>query len=443
MKRVKQTVVEKPVAIPPGELTPSEKLRRLPWALAGSTANTIFNTLVISGSVFILFISQLGLSKTQIGFLMSLFPFAQLISLFILPKVARFGYKRTYLTFYGIRKVVAGFLIFAPWVLSRFGGQAVFFYVSTIILIYGLCRAIAETGMLPWKQEYIPRKIQGKFTAITSVCTTLGGLGALTFASYVIGDASDLRRFQLLTAIGVCFGLLMIWFLSHLGGGGPTEASAATNRQEFREALADSSFIPFLWVTVLMSLAAGPLASFMPLFIQEQIGLSASQVVRTQTGSMLGMLVSSYAWGWAADRRGSKPISLLGLALLAIVPILWMIVPRNVPLSALLVTLLSFVQGVASMGWAVGSSRLLYADVVPVAKRGGYMAVYYAWSGVAGGLSELMGGRLLDVTASISSKVWIFTIDPFSPLIIASALLSLVSLGLIQRIGPGSGEELT
>ena len=108
-------IIEKATDVVPGELSYSEKLRRLPWAVAASTANSIFNTLVVSGSVFMLFVSELGMSKTQIGFLLSLFPFAQLISLFILPQVARYGYKRTYLTFYGIRKLVAGFLIFAPW----------------------------------------------------------------------------------------------------------------------------------------------------------------------------------------------------------------------------------------------------------------------------------------------------------------------------------------
>lgn len=427
-------IIEKATEVVPGELSYSEKLRRLPWAVAASTANSIFNTLVVSGSVFMLFVSELGMSKTQIGFLLSLFPFAQLVSLFILPQVARYGYKRTYLTFYGIRKLVAGFLIFAPWVLAQFGGQAAFLFVSAILLTYAMCRAIAETGMLPWKQEYVPREVQGKFTAISSVSSTLGGLGALTFASYVIGSSTQLQRFQLLTALGVLFGLLMIWFLTHLPGGAPSTATAATSKREFREALRDPPFVIFLWVAILMTLASGPLTSFMPLFMQEQLGLSASQVVRTQTGSMVGMLISSYSWGWAGDRFGSKRVSLLGLALMIGMPLLWMILPRHTPWSALLATGLVFVQGAANMGWAVGSSRLLYADVVPPGKRGSYMAVYYAWSGLAGGLSELFGGRLLDTTAAFSGKFWIFTLDPFTPLIIASALLSLVSLLLIYRI---------
>lgn len=411
-----------------------EKVRRLPWAIAGSTANSIFNTLIVSGSVFMLFVSELGLSKTQIGFLLSLFPFAQLISLFILPKVARFGYKRTYLTFYAMRKIVVAFLILAPGVLARLGGQAVFLYVSAIILLYGLCRAIAETGMYPWKQEYVPREVQGKFTALSSVSSTLGSLGALSFASYIIGRSSELSRFQTLTAIGVCFGLLMIWLLSHIPGGAPTKAASTTSRHEFREALYDATFVRFLWVTILMTVATGPIVSFLPLLMQEQIGLSAGQVVSTQTGNMLGMLLSSYGWGWAADRYGSKPVSLFGLGLIALLPPIWMLVPRHQASSALLAIGLVFVQGVATMGWSVGSSRLLFADVVPVEKRGGYMAVYYAWSGLAGGLSELLGGRLLDLTGGLNGQIGIFTIDPFAPLIVGSVLLAIASILLIRKM---------
>ena len=62
------------------------------------------------------------------------------------------------------------------------------------------------------------------------------------------------------------------------------------------------------------------------------------------------------------------------------------------------------------------------------------MAVYYAWSGLAGGLSELLGGRLLDLTAGLEGQIGMFTIDPFAPLIIASAMLSLLSLLLTHRM---------
>ena len=90
---------------PPAPTT-TEKMRGLPWSLAANAANSVFAQFTFFGSVFVLFLSELSISNTQIGFLLSLFPFMGLVALFIAPTVARFGYKRTYITFWGLRKHV-------------------------------------------------------------------------------------------------------------------------------------------------------------------------------------------------------------------------------------------------------------------------------------------------------------------------------------------------
>ena len=95
----------------PGELTDQEKIRRLPWFFLHSSTNSIFSMLTFFGPVFILFLSDLGLPKTQIGFLLSLLPFAGLVALFIAPSVARAGVKRIFIICWGLRKVVAAFLL--------------------------------------------------------------------------------------------------------------------------------------------------------------------------------------------------------------------------------------------------------------------------------------------------------------------------------------------
>ncbi len=46
---------------------------------------------------------------------------------------------------------------------------------------------------------------------------------------------------------------------------------------------------------------------------------------------MIGSLLSSYFWGWLADRYGSKPIALNGLLMTLLLPILWAIMPRGSP----------------------------------------------------------------------------------------------------------------
>jgi len=205
------------------EPTNVEKMRGLPWRIAANSANTIFVQFTFFGSVFILFLGELGFSKTQIGFLLSLFPFFGLIALGIAPSVARFGYKRTFLTFWGMRNVVTAFLLLTPWFLVRFSLNGTLIYVTVIVAAFALCRAVADTGWYPWAQEIIPNSIRGKFAATNQIFTTLIGLLAVSVAGYVVGQSSDLSGFMILIAAGVLSGLFSVWAYSFIPGGWPSQ----------------------------------------------------------------------------------------------------------------------------------------------------------------------------------------------------------------------------
>jgi hypothetical protein len=97
-------------------LTVSDEVKRraLPWALASGAFNAVFALWVFSGSVFVLFMRELGLPASEIGGLLSLFPFCGLLALFFAPAAARMGRKRVYLIFYGVRKLVIAMLLLLP-----------------------------------------------------------------------------------------------------------------------------------------------------------------------------------------------------------------------------------------------------------------------------------------------------------------------------------------
>ena len=66
-----------------GEPTTAEKLQALPWSVASNAFLAIFVQLTYFGSVFVLFLNELGLSKGQVGLVLSLIPFAGLLALFV------------------------------------------------------------------------------------------------------------------------------------------------------------------------------------------------------------------------------------------------------------------------------------------------------------------------------------------------------------------------
>ena len=55
-------------------LTDVDKIRRLPWLVAGDVLNISFVLLTFSGPVFVLFLDELGLGNAQIGLMLNTSP---------------------------------------------------------------------------------------------------------------------------------------------------------------------------------------------------------------------------------------------------------------------------------------------------------------------------------------------------------------------------------
>jgi MFS family permease len=416
--------------------TTVEKLRGLPWSMAGNAANVVFVKLTFFGSVFVLFLNTLGLNKTQTGFLLSLIPYFGLVALFAAPFVARHGLKRSYLTFWGLRQVATFAMLFTPWISMQFGFQAMFVYVTVVMIWFALCRSLGETAGMPWRQEYIPNNIRGKYSAKDSMITTIAGFGAVMVSGFVVGRAAGINGYLLLFLIGGSFGLLGVWFYSHIPGGAPVEKGEAERSvwAGMLDSLKDRNFLRFLFGIAFIILATGPLNAFLPLFMQEEAGIEPGNVILLQMGVLFGSLVSSYLWGWSSDRYGSKPAMMFSVFWRVLLPVIYMFTPRGVALSLPYAMFASMIQGVVDVGWTIGSARMLYVGVVPTAKKSEYMALHYAWIGVIGGTSQLLGGRLLDASSSLTGQIGGISIDAYTPLFLLSVVMAAISVFFFTRV---------
>ena len=176
--------------------------------------------------------------------------------------------------------------------------------------------------------------------------------------------------------------------------------------------------------------------------MQEQVGLSESSIVLLQMGPIIGGFTAVFLFGWAADRYGSKPVMQLGLAVKVLLPIAWLLLPRHSDLSLALAMAIAFVWGIAEIGWAIGSGRLLFVSVVPFEKRAEYMAVYYTLIGTLGGISQIISGRLLDLFSGISGQFLFFEADRFTPLLIGGLVLTAVGFVLFRRVKADSSVSM-
>jgi MFS family permease len=416
--------------------TTVEKIKGLPWGVAWSVTNSVFAQYTFFGSIFILFLNELDLDTTQIGGLLSLLPFFGIIAVFITPAVARFGYKRVFVASFLARTTTAGFLLLTPLIAGRYGQQGILVFVIATVAAFSLFRAAGFTAFYPWLQEQVPDAMRGKYTAVKNVLASLATLLATLAAGYVLGTNPDLGQFTILIGSGVALGYVSIWTSTRIPGGAPRSAreGEAGSYREMIAAVRDSGFVRYLIGLSLVTMATVPLISFVPLFMKEEVGLSPQHVVWLDTGILLGGLVSSYLWGWLADRYGSKPVMISGVYLLPLLPIAWLLMPRHSAWSLYLALAIAFGEGLINTGWTIGSGRLLYVGLVPVEKKTGYMALYYAWIGIAGGIGQLLGGLLVDVAPGTHGQWWIVRFDPYTPLFLAALVFSLVGYLLLRSV---------
>ena len=413
-----------------------EKLRGLPWGVAWSVTNSVFAQFTFFGSIFVLYLNEIGLQKAQIGSLLSLLPFFGIVAIFVASSLARIGYKRVFVTTFAARTAMGLLLLLAPWVLAQFGQQAVLAFIIVAVAAFALFRAVGFTAYYPWLQEQVPDSVRGKYTAIKNALASLTALVAMLGAGYILGPDPDLGRFVIIISVGVVSGALSVWASTKIPGGAPEAADSAegSSRQEMFTAARDPNFGRYLAGVGLVTLSTTPLVSFVPLFMKEQVGLSADQVVWLETGILVGALVSSYLWGWLADRYGSKPVMISGAYFLPLLPLAWLLMPRGAAWSLYVALAVAVGQGFANTGWNIGSGRLLFVRVVPVENKTAYLALYYAWMGIVGGLGQLMGGWLVELTSGISGQWWVFSLDPYTPLFVLGIVLPVFGLLLFRQV---------
>ena len=202
------------------EPTNAEKIRRMPWIYAMSATNTIFLSFTLFGSVFLLFLDEIGLDKKQVGFLLALIPFYGVIAVFIGSWVARIGAKRIFQIFYTARKIAAALLLAVPWIVAWDNQTVLLYYVGGLILIFAICRAVSETAWYPWAAEIVPNSIRGRFSAVNIIVQTGAGMVSMVFASFILGSSDNLSRFLWLFSIGVIMGLVSALSSMMIPGGG-------------------------------------------------------------------------------------------------------------------------------------------------------------------------------------------------------------------------------
>jgi len=423
-------------------MTEAQQRRALPWFLAHGFLNTLFAFWTFCGSLFLLFLSELGLPKGQIGVVLALFPFSGVIALGFAPVATRWGWKRVFLACYGTRKVVMALLLLLPWVVTVAGPTAGLVFLFVIIIVFALLRALAETAFYPWSQEFIPNRVRGKVAGLTTLLGTVAAGLALGIAGQVIGCGTGGSRFLVLIAAGCGLGLLGVALMVRVPGGAPRPepVSDGVHWANMAQALRDRNFIAFLGGSGCVTLGTMLFTSFLPLYVKERLGVAAGTVVQLDIVVMAGGALAAVLLGLAADHVGSRPVLLFSAALTLLVPLGWLLLPRQIPHAMAGCVALYFLNGVGGSGVAIAASRWLFNSVIPPQQSTAYTAIHYAWSGVTGGIAPLLAGVVLTAGGDWHTRIGFVVVDSQALLFLGALVLLALGRWLYGRVQPDGNQ---
>jgi MFS family permease len=263
-----------------------------------------------------------------------------------------------------------------------------------IFSFIALSTAINGVAWNTWMQGAVPLRLRGKFFGRRNRLLYISLLGFLFAASGVLAwFEGSLLAFHVLLAVAITMRVISVLaqHRMHLTSGRKPASAETPWPEQVRRVWQDKTYMRFIAFAALMGFGVNLFAPFYPVFMFEQLHLSAAQTNFMLLTGIFAAAIAFPAWGHMSDRYGNIPVMIVALFLWQIFNFIWCFVtPENiwllyVPLAA---------GGMFSAGYGVGVFGLLLKLTPPEARTMG-VALFVSLSSLAAALGPITGSNLL------------------------------------------------
>ncbi len=428
--------------------TNAERKQRLPWWLTAGMLDNIRISFIF-GPVLVLFLDALGFGKGQIGFLIALPLFFQVLAIFIVPLIEFIGYKRSCITFFSMRTLILFGLLFTPGIARAHGIDGAFVWVTFVMFVFSFALVSGLTAAGPWSQEILPTNIRSKIIALNTFLCSIVVLAGTWFAGFWIKHSQGLSGFMFLIGTGASVGILAVICHGFFPGGARIKRKSHS-REHFAnmfKAFQDKDFVGLLWGIAIFIFIVQGVASFIPLYMKDIIGIDRGDVIYLTMWTTLGTIIAVYFWGWTADRFGGKPVFVTGVMFHILMPFLWYAIPRNAGSTSFYAAVgVSFIGGLLCVAYLIGIDRYLFLTIFPPDKKTSYHSVWFAWTGFFAGMGPLAVGLALKLFHGLDESnfaLFHFKINSFLPVFVAHIIMPVAAIYIIGKIKADSETTTT
>ncbi len=310
-------------------------------------------------------------------------------------------------------------------------------FVITFSII-SLSAAINGVAWNAWMQECVPVRLRGKYFGfrnrllyLSQVCFMLAVSGLLAWLD------GALLAYQLL--FGGAIVLRICSVLSqhqmHSTSGAHQPAPEPPWQEQVRTVWRDSNLVRFILFASVMGFTVNVVGPFTPVFMFEQLKLTAAHTNLLLLLGVLGAAISFPAWGRLLDRFGNVPVMIVSV-------LLWQLSSFfqcfAVPTNHWIFYLIMPAGGLLSAGYGIGLFSLLL-KLTPAQARTMGMALFVSVSSLTAALGPITGGFLLNAAKAHGIPL----MDAYHVAFVVSSLLVAATCFLLRRVHEPNSADVT
>jgi len=267
--------------------------------------------------------------------------------------------------------------------------------------------ALARASWSSWMAALVPQRLRGRYFGFRNSTMSLTNLLSVPLLGLAVSTwpGGTLQGYRALLVIGVLCGLIsqscQFWMVDV----NPRLVQAASDRDQTDNEgrrfgfLKDANFLKFVLYFGIWSFAVNVSAPFFNLYLLANLDINVSVVTLYGSLAAGANLLMQVVWGKLADRIGNRPLLVVMGALVAIIPVFWLLTGNNSISLWVWLPLLHLLSGGLGASLDLCNNNLLMG-VAPLRNQSSYFAIAAAVFGVCGAMGIISGGFLATLAIS-------------------------------------------